>query len=76
MPDVENPEFKVKLDHLVELNQKLIDIGESDAPAAVKNFQKAPLIASFASDLLSMYLMKPIESGSLDFVDFEPQVVY
>lgn len=76
VPDVENPEFKVKLDHLVELNQKLIAIGESDAPAFVKNFQRAPLIAGFASDLLAMFFMKPIESGSLDFVDFEPQVVY
>jgi magnesium-protoporphyrin IX monomethyl ester (oxidative) cyclase len=76
VPDVENPEFKVKLDHLVELNQKLIAIGESDAPAFVKNFQKAPLIAGFAADLLAMFVMKPIDSGSLDFVDFEPQIVY
>ncbi|CAM6094779.1 unnamed protein product [Calypogeia fissa] len=76
VPDVENPEFKVKLDHLVELNQKLIAIGESDAPAFVKNLQKAPLIAAFAADLLAMFVMKPIDSGSLDFVDFEPQIVY
>ncbi|CAM6088302.1 unnamed protein product [Calypogeia fissa] len=76
VPDVENPEFKVKLDHLVELNQKLIAIGESDAPAFVKNLQKAPLIAAFAADLLAMFVMKPIDSGSLDCVDFEPQIVY
>ncbi|CAM6110165.1 unnamed protein product [Calypogeia fissa] len=76
VPDVENPEFKVKLDHLVELNQKLIAIGESDAPVSVKNLQKAPIIAGFAADLLAMFLMKPIDSGSLDFLDFEPQIVY
>jgi magnesium-protoporphyrin IX monomethyl ester (oxidative) cyclase len=75
VPDVENPEFKVKLDHLVELNQQLIAIGESDAPAAVKNLQRVPLIAAFVSDLLAMYLMKPIDSGSVDF-SAEPQLVY
>ncbi|KAL3690736.1 hypothetical protein R1sor_004387 [Riccia sorocarpa] len=76
VPDVENPEFKRKLDRMVAYNQALINIGESNAPAAVKNLQKIPIIAQFAGEMLAMFFMKPVESGSLDFVDFEPQIVY
>ncbi|KAL1531132.1 cardiolipin synthase [Salvia divinorum] len=53
--DVENPEFKSKLDRMVEINTKLLTL---------------------ANELLAAYLMKPIESGSVDFADFEPQLVY
>lgn len=75
--DVENPEFKRKLDRMVEINKKLIAVGESDDinPLA-KNFKKVPLIAALVSELLAAYLMPPVESGSVDFADFEPQIVY
>lgn len=74
--DVENPIFQQKLDKLVVLNQKLVSIGQRDSPAALKNLQRVPVILSFASELISMYLMRPVEAGSLDYVDIEPQVVY
>ncbi|KAK3017093.1 hypothetical protein RJ639_007667 [Escallonia herrerae] len=73
--DVENPEFKRKLDRMVEINQKLISLGEEENPV-VKNFKRVPLIAALASELLAAYLMKPIESGSVDVAEFEPQLVY
>ncbi|KAK3025577.1 hypothetical protein RJ639_040316 [Escallonia herrerae] len=73
--DVENPEFKRKLDRMVEINQKLIALGEEENPV-VKNFKRVPLIAALASELLAAYLMKPIESGSVDVAEFEPQLVY
>ena len=74
--DVENPEFKRKLDRMVVIQKQLIAIGESDDISLVKNFKRIPLAAALVSELLAAYLMKPIESGSVDFAEFEPQLVY
>lgn len=74
--DVENPEFKRKLDRMVEINTQILAIGDTDDIPLVKNLKRIPLIAALASELLAAYLMKPIESGSMDFAEFEPQVVY
>lgn len=74
--DVENPEFKRKLDNMVEINKKLIAIGENDELPFVKNLKRIPLVAALASELLAAYLMPPIESGSVDIAEFDPQLVY
>jgi magnesium-protoporphyrin IX monomethyl ester (oxidative) cyclase len=74
--DVENPEFKRKLDRMVEINQKLLAVGESEDNSLVKNFKRIPLVAALVSEILAAYLMPPIESGSVDFADFEPKLVY
>ena len=74
--DVENPEFKRKLDRMVEINEKLVAVGESDDIAVVKNLKRIPLVAALVSELLATYLMPPIESGSVDLAEFEPQLVY
>ncbi|RWW18930.1 hypothetical protein BHE74_00047953 [Ensete ventricosum] len=74
--DVENPEFKRKLDRMVEINEKLAAIGESQDIPVVKNLKRIPLIAGLVSELVAAYLMPPVESGSVDFADFEPQIVY
>lgn len=74
--DVENPEFKRKLDRMVDINEKIIAVGESNDISLVKNFKRIPLIAALASELLAAYLMPPVESGSVDFAEFEPQLVY
>lgn len=76
VPDVENPEFKRKLDRMVEINQKLLAVGESQDASFVKNLKRIPLVAALVSEILAAYLMPPIESGSVDFAEFEPQVVY
>ncbi|KAF1002115.1 hypothetical protein AG4045_025368, partial [Apium graveolens] len=73
--DVENPEFKRKLDRMVEINTKLVAIGETDDIAFVKNLKRIPLIAALASELLAAYLMKPVDSGSVDLAEFETQLV-
>ncbi|RWW05988.1 hypothetical protein GW17_00030712 [Ensete ventricosum] len=74
--DVENPEFKRKLDRMVEISQKLTAVGESQEVAVVKNLKRIPLIAALVSEIVAAYLMPPVESGSVDFADFEPQIVY
>uniref|UniRef100_A0A0D9UZP5 magnesium-protoporphyrin IX monomethyl ester (oxidative) cyclase n=1 Tax=Leersia perrieri TaxID=77586 RepID=A0A0D9UZP5_9ORYZ len=74
--DVENPEFKRKLDRMVEINKKIIAVGESDDIPLVKNLKRIPHIAALVSEIIAAYLMPPIESGSVDFAEFEPQLVY
>jgi magnesium-protoporphyrin IX monomethyl ester (oxidative) cyclase len=74
--DVENPEFKRKLDRMVEINEKIIAVGESNDVAFVKNLKRIPHIAALVSELIAAYLMPPIESGSVDFAEFEPKLVY
>lgn len=76
VPDVENPEFKRKLDRMVEINEQLLAVGESNDLPLVKNLKRIPLVAALVSEILAAYLMTPIESGSVDFADFEPQLVY
>uniref|UniRef100_A0A2P2L4T4 Uncharacterized protein n=1 Tax=Rhizophora mucronata TaxID=61149 RepID=A0A2P2L4T4_RHIMU len=61
---------------MVEINQQLIAIGEMQDIPLVKNLKRIPLIAALVSELLAAYLMPPIESGSVDFAEFEPQLVY
>ena len=69
--DTYNPEFKERLDRLVGVNTQLKAIGQSDAPDAMKNLQKAPLFAAFAADLIGLLAMKPVDSGSIDFANAE-----
>lgn len=60
----------------MEINEKIIAVGESDDIAVVKNLKRIPLVAALVSELLATYLMPPIESGSVDLAEFEPQLVY
>ncbi|VAH76246.1 unnamed protein product [Triticum turgidum subsp. durum] len=76
VPDVENPEFKRKLDRMVDINLKIISIGESNDMPLVKNLKRVPLIAQLVSEIIAAYLMPSIESGSVDFAEFEPKLVY
>lgn len=61
---------------MVEISQKLLAVGESQDASFVKNLKRIPLVAALVSEILAAYLMPPIESGSVDFAEFEPQVVY
>jgi magnesium-protoporphyrin IX monomethyl ester (oxidative) cyclase len=60
---------------MVEINQKILAIGESDDNSVVKNLKRIPLVAALVSELLAAYLMPPIEPGSVDFAEFEPKLV-
>eukprot|EP00271_Cylindrocystis_brebissonii_P018967 TRINITY_DN555_c0_g2_i1.p1 TRINITY_DN555_c0_g2~~TRINITY_DN555_c0_g2_i1.p1 ORF type:complete len:430 (+),score=75.55 TRINITY_DN555_c0_g2_i1:232-1521(+) len=77
VPDVEHPEFQPCLDRLVALNLQMIAIGASSAPDAVKSLQRVPVIAGFVKELSALFFTKPIEAGSVDFVESTgAQVVY
>jgi len=56
--DTYNPKFKEHLDKLVVINTAL---AKASSP-----LEKAPLIAGFVGNLLSIAKMKPIDSGSID----------
>lgn len=64
--DVEHPEFYQRLDICVQNNTKLAEIAESKAPKPIKALKKLPLLASTAWQLLRLYLMKPIDTASLE----------
>lgn len=61
---------------MVEINQKLSAVGESQDLPVVKNLKRVPLVAALVSEIVAAYLMPPVESGSVDFADFEPRLVY
>jgi len=71
--DVENPEFFQRLDKLVVTNTQLINLGKEGGPMAA--LQKIGVIASFATQLLGIFLMKPAAGGAIDLVD-DTQLAY
>lgn len=66
VPEVESPEFWVKMDRLVELNTQLIALGSSGSP-----FAKLPLILEMASNVAGIWFMAPKSTGT---VDLHPEV--
>jgi magnesium-protoporphyrin IX monomethyl ester (oxidative) cyclase len=59
--DVEKPEFYERLDVCINNNEKLGAIANSNTPKFLQFFQKLPLYASNAWQLLRLYLIKPID---------------
>ncbi len=66
VPDCETPQFWDHMEKLIVLNQKLIAIGQSDAPAPLKNLQRVPIIAGFATELLGLFFCPTLVEGSSD----------
>lgn len=75
VPDCEHPEFFVKMDKLRDLNTELLGLGQSDAPDALKNIQRVPIIAQMVALVFDLFLMKPLDCGSWDFKT-ENQLAY
>ena len=69
VPDVEHPDFFKKMDKLIEYNNKIVDIGRSDMAGPLKNLARAPLIGLMVAEILQIFLMKPKDVGSYDFVE-------
>lgn len=64
--NVEHPDFYKRLDICIQNNTKLGAIAGSKTPKVLQLFQKLPLYASNVRQLLRLYLMKPIETASLE----------
>lgn len=64
--DVERPDFYQRLEICVQNNGKLTEIANSDTPKPLKLLQKLPLYVSNAWQLLRLYLIKPIDTASLE----------
>jgi magnesium-protoporphyrin IX monomethyl ester (oxidative) cyclase len=75
VPDCEAPQFWEHMENLITLNQKLIAVGQTDAPDVVKNLQRVPIIAGFASELLQLFFCPTLNEGSAD-VNPEVAVAY
>jgi len=69
--DVESPEFFERLDRCVEMNTKLSNMGSN---ASI--FERLPLVAGIAGELLACFFMKPVEMGSVEMTGDEASMVY
>ncbi len=63
--DVETPEFYERLEVCIKNNEKLAAIANSNRTGFVKFFQKLPLYVSNGWQFLKLYLVKPIETASI-----------
>jgi magnesium-protoporphyrin IX monomethyl ester (oxidative) cyclase len=66
VPDHTHPEYFQKMDRLVELNSKLIAVNQSNAPALLKKLQAVPIIERMVAGVFQLFIMKPLEAGSVD----------
>lgn len=76
VPNVEDPQFFVRMDKLVGLNRKLIAVGESDMPAPLKNLAKLPILERMVAEIFQVFIMKPKDCGSFDLAEQQTQLVY
>ncbi len=63
--NVEHPDFFRRINRCVERNVKLRAIAENSLPKPIKFLQKLPQILGTAGDLISLFLMRPIDAESL-----------
>ena len=66
VPDLSVPGYFDKLDNMVITNQKLVDIGNSDAPDFLKTLMRIPHIVSMGLDLIALYFWPHKHAGSAD----------
>lgn len=66
VPDVEHPEFFNILDRMVKCNDKIVEIGKSDAPDFVKTLQRLPSIMGIVSGCFALFFGPQKRVGSSD----------
>jgi len=66
VPDVENPVFFERMDKMVELNQKISDIGKMNVPGPVKTLLRLPHIQGLIAEMVAVAFIPPKRSGCLD----------
>lgn len=73
VPDVENPEFFKKMDHLVELNNQLLGLSKSGMPAPLQSLARLPIVERMVAEIFQIFIMKPKDCGSVDMLSKEQQ---
>lgn len=63
--DVEHPAFYPRLENCIKNNEKLAEIAASNAPAPIKFLKKLPHYLSNVTNLVALYLLKPIDRKSV-----------
>ncbi|KIZ05236.1 magnesium-protoporphyrin IX monomethylester (oxidative) cyclase [Monoraphidium neglectum] len=78
VPDVESPEFFMRMDRLVEYNSKLVALGKSDLPAPLQSLARLPIIERMVAEIFQIFIMKPKDCGSVDMLPAaeQAQVMY
>jgi len=66
VPDVEHPEFFQRMDRMVALNEKLVEVGRSNAPDALKSLQRLPYVIGIALEIVSVFFGPVKRVGSAD----------
>jgi len=76
VPDVEHPDFFKRMDYLVELNTKVVNIGKQDLPGPVKALMRAPLVERMIAEIFQIFIMTPKDVGSFDLEQNQEALVY
>lgn len=63
---MEHPSFFPAMDRMVAINEKLVAVGQSDAPDFIKTLQKLPLMERLGKELVLLYFGPTKRVGSLD----------
>lgn len=66
VPDVEAPGFWPAMDRMVQYNDKIVEIGNSDAPEFLKKLQQAPYIERIVAECFQLFFGPMVRSGSFD----------
>jgi len=66
VPDVEDPMFFKRLDHMVQMNSEISKIGASDAPELLKKIQQLPHIVGIVSQIIALFFAPTKKVGSAD----------
>lgn len=64
------------MDKLVELNNKVVELGRSDMPAPLKALARAPYVERMIAEIFQIFIMSPKDTGSFDLEANQTQLSY
>lgn len=76
VPDVEDPNYFVRMDRLIELSDKLRAIDKGDLPAALKAVAKAPIYERMVAGIFQLFIGPVKRTGSYDLASDPKTLVY
>lgn len=64
------------MDELVKLNNKVIELGNSNLPAPIKALARAPYVERMIAGIFQIFIMTPKDVGSYDLQANQSQLSY